>query len=257
MKTLLGIGAVVVISFAAGCTITNSGTPDNGANGSNGVSGGDGSGSAQGGGSTSGSKGDGGASGEGGSSSSSSSDDGGGSAQPVSTNPAAISFGSSCPGFNACGGDISGTWDYSGGCIADPFAAAKKQCPSATESNVSGNVVGTVNVFGNTIQRNAKATFTGTLTIPAECTMGASCAIVQQTLKAGYDSVVCSGSASCDCVVSGHVDTGSVSTFTMNGNTVTTDDGSTYDVCVAGNMLTEHETDANAAEPGVFQLTKR
>jgi hypothetical protein len=256
MKTLLGMGAVVVIAFAAGCTITNNGPPGDGSQ--SGASGSDGSGSASANGSVNGSasNGDGGASGEGGSSSSSSSPDGGG-AQPVSTNAAPISFGSSCPAFSACGGDIAGTWDYSGGCIADPFAAYKKQCPSATESNVSGNIVGTVNVYGNTIQRNAKASFTGTLTIPAECTSGASCAIVQQTLQGAFDSVVCSGSTTCDCVVSGHVDTGSVTTFTMNGNTVVTDDGSTYDVCVDGNKLTEHETDAKAAEPGVFELTKR
>jgi hypothetical protein len=254
MKTLLGIGAVVVVAFAAGCTITNNGPADGSGGSSSDPS--DPNGSQQQSGSVSSGKSDGGASGEGGSSSSSSSSDGGG-AQPVSTNAAPISFGSSCPGFSACGGDIEGVWDYSGGCIADPFAAYKKQCPAATESNVSGNIVGTVNVYGNSIQRNAKASFTGTLTIPADCTSGASCAIVQQTLQGSFDSVVCSGSTTCDCVISGHVDTGSVTTFTMNGSTVVTDDGSTYDVCVAGNKLTEHETDAKAAEPGVFELTKR
>jgi hypothetical protein len=256
MKTLLGIGAVVALAaFAAGCTITNNGPPSDGASNGSNASNGSGSssqnGSSQSGGDSSGANGNGGGS---------ASDGGGASSEggptPVSTNAASVSFGV-CPTVAACGGDIHGVWDYTGGCIADPFAAFKKQCPSATESNVTGSIVGTVNVYGSTIERNGKASFSGTLTIPAECTMGASCAIVQQTLKGAADSIVCSGSTSCDCVITGHVDTGSVTSFTQSGNTVTTDDGSTYDVCVAGGKMTEEETDANAAEPGVFELTKR
>jgi hypothetical protein len=133
----------------------------------------------------------------------------------------------------------------------------KQQCPSATTSNVMGSITGTVNFVGDALYRKAKASFSGTVTIPVACTMGAPCAAIQSAMTGTFDSVVCTGTSSCDCVVSGHSDVDDAATFTVSGNTLTTNDGNTYDYCVAGSQMTERQTNSNATEHGNFQLKKR
>ena len=237
MKASIGFGSVFALLLVA-CTVTNNG-PATGEGGN-----GNGSGSDAG-----PQKGDGGPG---------VSSDGGGAASNVTVSQTAanISFGS-CQAAAACGGDVQGTWDYAGGCIDDPFAAVKQQCPSATTSNVQGSIAGTVNFVGDALYRKAKASFSGTITLPAACTMGAPCATIQSAMSSAFDSVTCTGTTSCDCVVKSHTDVDDSSTFTVSGNTLTTAGGNTYDFCVKGGQMTERQTDSSAAEPGNFSLTKR
>ncbi len=238
MKASIGFGSVVALVLVA-CTVTNNGPatgPDNGT--------GNADGGAQ--------KGDGGGGGGG-------SADGGSNAASdvtISQTPANISFGS-CQAAAGCGGDVQGTWDYTGGCIDDPFAAVKQQCPSATTANVQGSIAGTMNFVGAALYRKGKASFSGTITLPAACTMSASCSTIQSAMSSAFDSVTCTGTTSCDCVVKGHTDVDDASTFTTSGNTLTTQGGNTYDYCVKGGQMTERQTDTNAAEPGNFTLQKR
>ena len=174
----------------------------------------------------------------------------------VSSTPATITFGS-CVAPAACGGDVQGTWDYSAGCVDDPFAAVKQQCPSATTSDVTGSITGTVNFVGDALYRKAKASFSGTITLPTACTMGAPCSAIQSAMTTAFDSVTCTGTTSCDCKVTSHTDVDDAATFTVSGNTLTTNDGNTYDFCINGSQMTERQTNSNAAEPGNFQLKKR
>ncbi len=235
MKASIGFGSVFALLLVA-CTVTNNGPatgPDNGGNGADAGP----------------QKADGGPGGGG-------SDAGPAGDVTVSQTAATISFGS-CQAAAACGGNVQGTWDYSGGCIDDPFAAVKQQCPSATSSNVQGSVAGTVNFVGDSLFRKAKATFSGTITLPAACTMGAPCATIQSAMSSAFDSVTCTGTTSCDCVVKSHTDVDDGSTFTVSGNTLTTSGGNRYDFCVKGGQMTERQTDSSATEPGNFSLTKR
>lgn len=246
MKASIGFGSVFALVLVA-CTVTNNG-PATGSD--NGGTGGGGNGAD--GGKVVGSGGGGGGAVDGGGGG------GGGAASNVTVSQTAanVSFGS-CVAPAACGGAVEGTWDYAGGCIDDPFAAVKQQCPSATTSNVTGSIAGTVNFVGDGLYRKAKASFSGTITLPVTCTMGAPCSAIQSAMTSAFDTVTCTGTSSCDCVVTSHVDVEDATTFTVSGNTLTTADGNTYDYCVAGAQMTERQTNSNATERGNFSLKKR
>lgn len=151
-----------------------------------------------------------------------------------------------CPAPTPCGGDPKGTWKYvEGGCVAEVTSA---QCPDLTITNNSIKARGTLTIGATTLERNVEATTTATVQIPPSCTQGQSCGLAQAYLTAKpplglgmFDKATCKNGAaegSCECEVSKKLTDKSSTTYTVDGNTISTADGKSYDFCVANNKMT-------------------
>jgi hypothetical protein len=150
--------------------------------------------------------------------------------------------GASCPEtFSACGGDVAGTWTVGAFCVDSDQAleAARAQCPAATAdgfADQSGSYV--VNADG-TYSENTEFTFDFTVSLPASCLMGLSCAQLQALAPSLGDCLEDSGG--CACSSKGTESTVDTGTWTINGNSLTldgADDTQTFDYCVDGDTLT-------------------
>ncbi len=177
------------------------------------------------------------------------------SVPPPSTSEANVDLDGTCPAFSACGGDPQGTYDYSAGCIADAVSSVKAQCPTADASGLKVTVRGSLTFLGDALTRDAVAVTSGTIVLPAACTQG-QCAAVESALKSAFDSATCTGSASCTCTVKRTDTTKNATTFTVAGNTLTTADGDSYAICVAGGSL-KYQGKSAGSEDGLWELTKR
>lgn len=175
---------------------------------------------------------------------------------PASTVEADVEIGATCPAFTACGGSLDGTYDYSGGCLGDLLADARKQCPTLDSSGVKVVVKGSLHFSGGVLDRNVVSTVSGVLAFPAACAAG-QCGVVETALKgAGFPTAKCTGSSACDCTVSRVETTKNKTTFTTAGSTVTTGDGETYEICAKGADVTYRGKSAGSEE-GSWSLKKR
>lgn len=167
-----------------------------------------------------------------------------------------------CPTFVPCGGELSGSWCYTGVCIEErEFQEAASPCP-VTLRDFSGSIVGRVEFLsGMMLHRQTSAHVEGTIVVPSLCLLGGStCADIQMTAQdaLGPDAmVVCnpnaSGGCDCDVVLDSNVDT--TDTYSTLGTRITTGSGAserTFDYCVdPGVSLRFRETTSGGAEPGV------
>jgi hypothetical protein len=176
---------------------------------------------------------------------------------------ATITYGS-CPTFTACGGDVKGTWNVSGGCVSsDLFKAAKQQCPGIVESNVVFQARGYVTADATTVTRNTEVKFTAKLAIPSNCkaAVGACATVGSALVFAGLKTATCTddaGTGGCNCDVGDTIADTSSDAYVTAGNTLTTGSSTsarTFDYCVAGSKLSYIETTAKAI-PVTFELTK-
>lgn len=156
--------------------------------------------------------------------------------------------GGSC-GVAPCGGNLEGTWTFTGGCLNEAALAeefAVDECPTATISNTDVAQTGTATftATGYTLQGTLSVSFS--LNIPASCYQPLTCADVNTLIQqefAGNDSfqsVSCSGSGTCSCRFTGAQQAlGETGTYTVSGNsfTATSTGGvvTTQDYCVQGN----------------------
>jgi hypothetical protein len=239
--------ALVIGSFASvvACTIENSpgdGSPSSSSGGSSsGGTSGDPQNSS--GGATSGSSG------------STGSSSGSTSNPPPSSNAAEVDIDGTCSAFTACGGDPQGTYDYTGGCIEDVFAAARNACPALDTTNATVNVKGSIYFTGNALSRDVTVTIGGALTFPQSCTLG-MCSTLEAQLKGAFDSVSCTGSSACTCTVSKTEVEKDATTYTIQGSTATTADGDTYSICEKGADLSYSGKSAGSEE-GIYTMKKR
>lgn len=179
-----------------------------------------------------------------------------------------------CTETTPCGGDPTGTWDYSAGCISDAdladFQATVRQaCPTATVSGVAGTMSGRVTFGGNAVTRKGTVSAKTDLTIPQACAsqVGGDCNLVGQAIvTAGGGQVkgaTCAtgGSGGCNCKVELAFSSDKIgTTYTTSGSKLTTSDGDEYDYCVKGQTLSHKQTRAGSRtsnEPGVYEATKR
>jgi len=171
-----------------------------------------------------------------------------------------------CTEAPPCGGSLKGTWDYSAACAPDTaFSEVTKACATAKLTKVSGTMSGRLTVAGTSLTRKGTLALKAEINVPTECaTPVGGCAGLATAIKAaGVKSAVCAAGAagSCDCAIESDspVDkTGT--TFTTNGNTLITSDGSEYSYCVAGTKLTHKQTKAGKPadeEIGTYEATKR
>lgn len=178
-----------------------------------------------------------------------------GSLPEASKTEAPVDIDGTCPSLTACGGSISGTYDYTAGCLADAFSAAKAQCPTLDTSGAKVIVKGSLYFSDGELKRAATSTISGSIVVPASCSAG-QCATVQAALKNAFDSVTCTGSSSCTCTISNTSATNNDTTYTVSGSTVTTGDGDTYSFCIEGSKLT-YKGKAAGSEDGIWSLAKR
>ncbi len=178
--------------------------------------------------------------------------------QPV---PADVVVQTTCPASTApCGGSVVGVWDYTGGCAEAPLDDVKKACPAATVSDVHAKVTGRVAFDALTVSRAFTSTYQATITVPASCaTVAGGCAVVQKAMAPSFDSAACTddGSGGCSCAVQGSQSNSADTGYTLQGNTVVTDDGNRYDYCVQGSTMSYQHVQGSSPEAGSFQLTKR
>jgi len=157
----------------------------------------------------------------------------------------------------ACGGALGGTYDYTGGCVGDVFADARKQCPSLDTKNVTVKVAGSL-FFDppSALRRDGTAKIAGNVIVPAACSAG-QCSAVESALKGSFDTIKCtSAGTGCDCAVTKTEVTKTATTYTIEGNTVKTADGDTYDYCVNATGFT-YKGKSVGAEEGSWTLKKR
>ncbi len=171
-----------------------------------------------------------------------------------------------CTETPPCGGSLEGTWDYSAACAPDTaFSEVTKACPTAKVTKLSGTMSGRLTIVGTSLTRKATIALKAEINVPTECaTPVGGCTGLAAALKgAGVKSATCPAGAggSCDCVVEAdNILDKSGTTFTTNGNTLVTSDGSEYSYCVAGSKLTHKQTKAGKPadeEIGSYEATKR
>lgn len=169
-----------------------------------------------------------------------------------------------CGQVAACGGDVTGTWKMSSGCIT---AAGIKDAEGGSSSSCPGASVGVTSIsISGTAIFNADMTYTFTalqeqatysFNFPGSCLNGLSCSYIASSLESSGDfqSANCSGSSGCSCTAvgaaNGDTETG---TYTISGNMLTTTssagDVSTVPYCVMGSTL--HMLDTSTMTMGAM-----
>jgi hypothetical protein len=171
-----------------------------------------------------------------------------------------ISIQSSCPAVTACGGDPTGTWDYSSGCGEVNLDQVKQACSGASVSNVTGTVAGRVILEAGNVSRVYDLEYQATISVPMVCAQPAGgCPGVETLIAPGFDTASCAsnGSGGCNCDVSGHDQGAGATTYTVQGNQIVTADGNSYDFCVQGGTMDYRHVSGSSPEAGSFKLTKR
>jgi hypothetical protein len=173
-----------------------------------------------------------------------------------------VDFKATCSAFTPCGGDPTGIWHYTTGCIDDAtFAKVKQACPSATFTNTSATIAGSLTFTSANVVRDTTTHFKTTANVPQACaSLAGGCAGVQAALGNAYPSVKCvdATAGACTCTVDETTPLKQTGTYTIAGNVITTGGNLKYDFCVTGTKL-EHKANGNTqtAEPGTFSLTKQ
>jgi len=180
-----------------------------------------------------------------------------------------ITYGK-CPDFAKCGGDVTGSWKVSGGCVSDDaFAEAKVKCPGLQESDVAIKASGTVVATATTIQRKTTAQITAKVSVPKSCSPIPDCSLIAGGLQSGavpgapkFEKATCADSgANCDCDVVATVTEDTDDEYTTSGNVLTTKDPArTFDYCAKADTVTYTETTPPVKDvftlPFVVELTK-
>jgi hypothetical protein len=75
-----------------------------------------------------------------------------------------------CPAFNACGGDPTGTWNYTGGCVVENLLSeAQGFCPNFVVNSSSGTVQGCVAFGGGYVYRDVNWQASIAFDLPQSC----------------------------------------------------------------------------------------
>src|SRR5690606_25760151 len=121
----------------------------------------------------------------------------------ASTKEIDVEYKAACPAFTACGGNPSGTYDYSAGCVGDAFAKVKEACPTVDTSNAKVTIKGTIYFLAESaLKRDVTLKISGSLEVPAECVPGGQCAAAETALKGAFPNTTCAAAdAGCTCTL--------------------------------------------------------
>ena len=188
--------------------------------------------------------------------------DAGSEAAPADAAPEAstvtITVGA-CPAASPCGGDVTGTWALTAGCVDDPLATAKSACPSLVVSSEDASGSGTVTFAGGIVTRSYTSHYAMDIVIPTACLEGATCAQAQAAYQAYIPNTTCNAVTNgCDCAGSLDTTASQGSSYTTSNNQIVTGGGDHYDYCVnaAGNQMQYHHVSGPTVDVGSYTLTK-
>jgi hypothetical protein len=180
-----------------------------------------------------------------------------------------ITFDGGCanalPAPGACGGNVVGSWCYTGYCADGNviFNAVTAACPTATFNNIAGTVRGTLGFTGTAgagaVNRNVTWTLTGTITFPQACRMAAgSCAAIQAALGAAFLTATCTNSSGggCTCALANNDTDNGAGSYTTDGGLLY-NGTRTFEYCVQSNTLRYRELGSMALEQGVIGTVQR
>jgi hypothetical protein len=177
-----------------------------------------------------------------------------------------LTFGT-CAAFTPCGGDETGSWKVSGGCLSNSFLApAQNACAGFTTSEETIVAKGIVTADGTTLVRRTQVRLTAKAFIPLSCAPNGindcSTIAVGAQFQYGFDKATCvanTGANGCDCEIEETALENATDTYTKSGNTLTTGSGDTFDYCTAGAELTYTQTNTTGNQaplPLFITLTK-
>ena len=128
---------------------------------------------------------------------------------------------------------------------------------AATFSNQTGTVRGCVNFNGGVVERHAAVTATATVNVPASCTMGFPCSVVQTLAQMYLPGATCANAAGggCDCTATRTTNFNDVAAFTNAGGVLTMADGGTYVSCVSPATTLKYTRPDGGVENGQYTLT--
>jgi hypothetical protein len=168
-----------------------------------------------------------------------------------STRDATVRLAEACEGFDPCGGDEGGRWEYAEVCAEPDFGAARELCPSATVEG-SGTVRGTVTFAGGTVTRDATSHVEMTVTFPASCGVTPYCSMLGAMIGGSCNP----SGGDCVCDVVDDARTTTATAYAASGSQIVLEDGTRYDYCVDGGRLVYRELGDEASERGVARLER-
>ena len=166
-----------------------------------------------------------------------------------------------CDAFSACGGDIVGAWNLSGGCFELELMSAIMMCPGAEITRRDGQGRGCV-LFGEDgiAHRVAESVVEIDALIPALCTFVVSCDEIESQIRsAGADGTCMTNDAGdCECMASQTFRIDDMEAYTTEGDEIVgTTSGKRWEYCVEGGNLTYQDTSPSGSrEPGIIELTR-
>jgi hypothetical protein len=184
---------------------------------------------------------------------------GGDTGLPVFT----LNITDSCPAFTPCGGNEVGTWAVTDVCVEESvlFADLFTACAAAVVSDIpEAPASGVVTFTGTIVDRYATAAITADILIPNSCAF-CQCTMFEGLLdKAGLDATcnaTCNGNSECECTIHAELLIDESGAYTAAGNTITTNDGRTFDYCVTANQFQYVDTTMTDPEPGLYTMLRQ
>lgn len=190
-------------------------------------------------------------------------DDDGGLGDPAWVSVEVLTDGTSCPPLVACGGDVVGTWDVTGGCFELPIEGELSRCPGAAVTRREGQARGRVTFDGAFARRVAQSEVLVEITVPAICASIVSCATIESTIRSsGAPDSVCVTEAdgSCRCAARQVSAIDDADGYTIEGNQIVSATlGRRWDYCIDGTSLRYEDVTPGATtrEPGIIELGRR
>lgn len=169
--------------------------------------------------------------------------------------------GSTCDPLTACGGDVVGTWDVTGGCVEVPIGEELDACPGATVSG-SGRARGRVIFDGTFATRTGQSEVVIELFVPSLCAafLGGCSALETQIRMAAPDArCVADSAGNCDCAARQVFVIDDADFYTTeDGQIVSASSDRRWDYCVEGTSLRYRDASSSGErEPGIVELGLR
>lgn len=190
-------------------------------------------------------------------------DDDGGLGDPAWVELDVITDGTACPALDACGGDVEGTWDVTGGCFELPIEAELSRCPGAAVTRRDGRARGRVTFEGGFARRVAQSEVVVEMFVPALCAdfVGGCDAIEGLVRMATADSeCVTEASGACRCAARQVYAIDDADGYTTeSGQIVSASLGRRWDYCIDGTSLRYEDVTPGSTmrEPGIIELGRR
>ncbi len=166
--------------------------------------------------------------------------------------------GSACPALEACGGDVLGTWDVTGGCFEVPGADMLDACPGAT-FEATGQARGRV-TFGPVIARRvAQSIVTANVFVPTLCvSFIGDCEDVEGLIQSEIpDSACVTVSDGCECEGRFVYEIDDMDGYsTMDGQIISAVSDRRWDYCIEDGTLRYQDVTEGGGErePGIIEL---